>query len=321
MSKKPSALGRGFGDMGVGMGIGALLSDATAVIKPDSTEIREASSIDEIPLAKIRPNPDQPRRIFDEDDMAELTASIRQIGVITPITLRKLDDGDYQIIAGERRYRASIEAGLESIPAYIIKASDEEIEVVSLIENIQRKDLTAIEIAIGYQKIIQRQHLTQEELGKKVSKKRATIANHLRLLNLPAEIQMGITNGKIDMGHARELVSISDPLAQLQLYELIVEEGLSVRKVEEYAAAIKNGESLTALLDSEKEQSVKKANGTSKPATPEEYAILGQKLSKLFHAKVQLSCNDKGKGKISIAFGSDSELERIMTIFDNLKSK
>jgi ParB family chromosome partitioning protein len=241
--------------------------------------------------------------------------------VITPITLRKSDDGNYQIIAGERRYRASLKAGRETIPAYISKASDDDVMVMSLTENIQRSDLNAIEVAMTFQKLIKVQNLTQEELSKIVAKNRATIANHLRLLNLPAEIQLGLTNRKIDMGHARELVSINDPLAQLELYELILEEGLSVRKVEEYAGAIKNGESLKDILDGGEKEIVKNSKKENKKTTPEEYALLGKKLSGFFQAKVQLTCNDKGKGKISIAFGSDNELERIMAIFDNLESK
>jgi ParB family chromosome partitioning protein len=312
MSKKPAALGRG---------LDSILSGASSLIQTDSVEIQSASSIGEVPLSKIQVNPDQPRRIFDEEDMAELTASIEQIGVITPITLRKSDDDKYQIIAGERRYRASKKAGLETIPAYIIEhASDEDIVGMSLIENIQRKDLNAIEVAMTFQKMIQIGNLTQEQLSKKVAKNRATIANHLRLLNLPAEIQLGITNKKIDMGHARELVSINDPLAQLELYELILEEGLSVRKVEEYAGAIKNGESLKNIIDGEKEP-VKNAKRGNKNTTSEEYDALSRNLSRLFHAKVQLTCNEKGKGRISIAFGSDNELMRIVDIFDNLKSK
>ncbi|GAB6120491.1 ParB/RepB/Spo0J family partition protein [Dysgonomonas termitidis] len=289
-----------------------------ALITIDDVKTEGSSSINEIELSKIQVNPDQPRRVFDEEALQELAASIRQIGVIQPITLRKIDDDLYQIIAGERRYRASSIAGLSSIPAYIRTAEDEAVMEMALIENIQREDLNSIEIALAYQNLIEAYNLTQERLSERIGKKRTTIANYLRLLKLPAEIQMGIRDKKVDMAHARTLVTLEDAAAQLEVYELILEEGLSVRKVEEYVRAIAKGEKLEDLLKEEKVVETVKKSGVKK-ATPEEFEILKTHLSKFFSTKVQLTCNEKGKGKISIPFKTEEELERIISIFDQLK--
>ncbi|MDK2969657.1 MAG: ParB family transcriptional regulator, chromosome partitioning protein, partial [Bacteroidota bacterium] len=215
MSKK-NALGRGL----------------DALITMEDTETQGTSSINEVELSKITPNPDQPRRVFDEEALEELATSIRKIGVIQPITLRKIDDDTYQIIAGERRFRASQIAGLTSIPAYIKTAEDDDLMEMALVENIQREDLNSIEIALAYQNLIETFSLTQEQLSERVGKKRATIANYLRLLKLPAEVQMGVKDKKIDMGHARALLTINDPVSQLAIYNLILQEDLSVRNVE-----------------------------------------------------------------------------------------
>ena len=300
MAKK-SALGRGL----------------DALIQMDEVKTQGSSSINEVPLSQIKPNPDQPRRIFEEEALQELAASIRQIGVIQPITLRKMSDDQYQIIAGERRYRASLLAGLEAVPAYVKTAEDENVMEMALVENIQREDLNSIEIALAYQNLIETYELTQEKLSERIGKKRTTIANYLRLLKLPAEIQMGIRDKKIDMAHARTLVTIEDPTAQLEVYELILDEGLSVRKVEEYVRAINNGEKLEDLL--QEKEAIKSAKKSIKKASPEEFELLKNHLSKFFQAKVQLTCNDKGKGKISIAFETEQDLERIISIFDQLK--
>ncbi|MDU1890005.1 MAG: ParB/RepB/Spo0J family partition protein [Dysgonomonas sp.] len=289
-----------------------------ALITIDEVKTEGSSSINEIELSKIQANPDQPRRVFDEEALQELATSIRQIGVIQPITLRKISDDSYQIIAGERRYRASLLAELTSIPAYIKTAEDETVMEMALIENIQREDLNSIEIALAYQNLIESYNLTQERLSERVGKKRTTIANYLRLLKLPAEIQMGIRDKKVDMAHARTLVALDDPTAQLEVYELILEEGLSVRKVEEYVRAISKGEKLEDLLKEEKTVETVKKTGVKK-ATPEEFEILKTHLSKFFSTKVQLTCNETGKGKISIPFKTEEELERIIAIFDQLK--
>lgn len=289
-----------------------------ALITIDEVKTEGSSSINEIELSKIQANPDQPRHVFDEELLEELAASIRQIGVIQPITLRKVADDSYQIIAGERRYRASQIAGLTTIPAYVKTAEDETVMEMALIENIQREDLNSIEIALAYQKLIETYDLTQEKLSERVGKKRTTIANYLRLLKLPAEIQMGIRDKKIDMAHARTLVTLEDAAAQLEVYELILEEGLSVRKVEEYVRAIAKGEKLEDLLKEEKVIEAVKKSGVKK-ATPEEFDILKNHLSKFFNTKVQLTCNDQGKGKISIPFKTEEELEKIIAIFDQLR--
>ena len=218
---KRSALGRGL----------------DALITMDDLKTGGSSSISEIELQKIQPNPEQPRTIFEEETLQELATSIRSLGVIQPITLREIGQEQYMIISGERRYRASLMAGLDSIPAYIKTAADENVVEMALIENIQREDLNSIEIALAYQKLIDNYGLTQEKLSERVGKKRATIANYLRLLKLPAEIQMGLKDRKIDMGHARALIPIEDPEVQLALYEQILEEGLSVRNVEEIVRA------------------------------------------------------------------------------------
>lgn len=301
MAKKP-VLGRGL----------------DALITLDEVKTEGSSSINEIEISKITANPDQPRHVFDEEALEELATSIRQIGVIQPVTLRKINEDSYQIIAGERRYRASQMAGLKSIPAYIKTAEDETVMEMALIENIQREDLNSIEIALAYQNLIESYNLTQEKLSERVGKKRTTIANYLRLLKLPAEIQMGIRDKKIDMAHARTLVTLEDAAAQLELYELILDEGLSVRKVEEYVRAINKGEKLEDLLNEEKAIETIKKVGVKK-STPEEFNLLKTHLSKFFGSKVQLTCNEKGKGKISIPFKSEEDLERIIAIFDQMK--
>lgn len=289
-----------------------------ALITIDEVKAEGSSSINEVELSLIKANPDQPRRIFDDEALEELAASIREIGVIQPITLRQMPDQTYQIIAGERRYRASLLAGLTSIPAYVRTAADENVMEMALIENIQREDLNSIEIALAYQNLIESYNLTQERLSERIGKKRTTIANYLRLLKLPAEIQMGLRDKKIDMAHARTIIPLEDATAQLEVYELILEEGLSVRKVEEYVRAISKGEKLEDILKEEKAVETVKKTGVKK-ATSEEFDLLKNHLSKFFQTKVQLTCNDKGKGKISIPFKTEEELERIIALFDQLK--
>jgi ParB family chromosome partitioning protein len=292
---KRSALGRGL----------------DALITMDDLKTGGSSSISEIELQKIQPNPEQPRTIFEEETLQELATSIRSLGVIQPITLREIGQEQYMIISGERRYRASLMAGLDSIPAYIKTAADENVVEMALIENIQREDLNSIEIALAYQKLIDNYGLTQEKLSERVGKKRATIANYLRLLKLPAEIQMGLKDRKIDMGHARALIPIEDPEVQLALYEQILEEGLSVHNVEEIVRAGIPSETLA--------QGRKKDSAERKKRMPEEYNLLKDHLSSFFQTKVQLVCNEQGKGKITIPFTSEDELERLIGLLDKLK--
>lgn len=279
---------------GLGRGLDALID--TTHVKTDGS-----SSINEIEIKKIVANPNQPRRNFDSEALEELSTSIRELGVISPITLRKNDDDTYLIIAGERRYRAAQMAGLSTIPAYIRTAKDEQVMEMALIENVQREDLDAIEIALAYQRLMDEYHLTQERMSERVGKKRATIANYLRLLKLPAEIQMGIQKKKIDMGHARAILGLKEPTEQLQLYKRIVSEGLSVRKVEELASG------------GELQKQAKQKNPV---AQLPELETLQQELSQFFGTKVKMNCNTQGKGKITIAFGSDEELASIMHKLD-----
>lgn len=287
----------------LGRGLDALLS-------MDDVQTEGSSSINEVELDKIIVNPNQPRREFDEVALQELADSIREIGIIQPITLRKVDDSQYQIIAGERRFRASQKAGLKTIPAYIRTADDENVMEMALIENIQREDLNAIEIALAYQHLIEQYELTQERLSERIGKKRTTIANYLRLLKLPAPVQMALRDKSIDMGHARALITVDDPKLQVKLLGDIVENGYSVRKVEEMVKAISEGE--TVVSGGQK-------IAPRRSQLPEEFNMLREHLSEYFHTKVQLTCSDKGKGKISIPFSNDEELERIMEIFDRLK--
>lgn len=287
----------------LGRGLDALLS-------MDEVKTEGSSSINEIELSKISVNPNQPRREFDETALQELSDSIAEIGIIQPITLRQLSDDAYQIIAGERRYRASLKAGLETIPAYIRTASDENVMEMALIENIQREDLNAVEIALAYQHLLDQYELTQERLSERIGKNRTTIANYLRLLKLPAPIQMALRNKLIDMGHARALITLGDPKLQVKVLEETLKHNYSVRKVEEIAKSLSEGES------------IKSGNHKITPKNgklPEEFNILKQHLSTFFNTKIQFTCSEKGKGKISIPFNNEEDLERIMEIFDTLK--
>ena len=269
-----------------------------------------SSSINEIELSKISVNPNQPRREFNEEALKELADSIAEVGIIQPITLRQTEDDAYQIIAGERRFRASKMAGLTTIPAYVRTADDENVMEMALIENIQREDLNSMEIALAYQHLLEQYSLTQEQLSDRVGKNRATIANYLRLLKLPAEIQMGVKNRQIEMAHARALVSLGDPKLQVTLYREIVDKGYSVRTVEEMVKSITQGE---AVKVGDKKISPKRVK------LPAEYNILQQQLTGFFKSKVQLTCSPKGKGKITIPFSNEEDLERIMGLFDAMR--
>lgn len=287
----------------LGRGLDALISN-------EEVKTSGSSSINEIELDKISVNPNQPRREFDPIALQELADSIAEIGIIQPITLRKLNEDSYQIIAGERRYRASILAGLKTIPAYIRTADDENVMEMALIENIQREDLNSLEIALAYQHLIEQYELTQERLSERIGKKRTTIANYLRLLKLPAPIQVALKNKEIDMGHARALLTLEDPKTQIRIFNETVAQRYSVRKVEEIVKALANGESI---------KSGGKTISAKGTQLSEEYSMLQNHLCTFFGTKVQLSCTNKGKGKISIPFNSDADLERIMEILDSLK--
>ena len=283
-----------------------------ALISTEEVKTSGSSSINEIELSKISVNPNQPRREFDPVALQELADSIAEIGIIQPITLRQLSEDSYQIIAGERRYRASIQAGLKAVPAYIRTADDENVMEMALIENIQREDLNSLEIALAYQHLLEQYGLTQERLSERVGKKRTTIANYLRLLKLPALIQVALKNKEIDMGHARALLALDDPKTQIRIFNEIQSQGYSVRKVEEIVKALSSGESV--------ESGGKKIRPNGGKLS-EEYMMLQKHLCGFFGSKVQLSCTSKGKGKISIPFNNEEDLERIMEILDSLKGK
>ena len=287
----------------VGRGLDALIST-------DEIKTSGSSSINEIELSKISVNPNQPRREFDPVALQELADSIAEIGIIQPITLRQLDENAYQIIAGERRYRASIQAGLKTVPAYIRTADDENVMEMALVENIQREDLNSLEIALAYQHLMEQYDMTQERLSERVGKKRTTIANYLRLLKLPATIQVALKNKEIDMGHARALLALNEPKTQIRIFNEIKAHDYSVRKVEEIVKALTNGESV---------ESGGKKIRVSGNKLPEEYVLLQKHLCSFFGTKVALTRSTKGKGKISIPFNNEEDLERIMEIFDSLK--
>ncbi|MBR5576434.1 MAG: ParB/RepB/Spo0J family partition protein [Bacteroidaceae bacterium] len=294
IKKKYTALGRGL----------------DALISTEKVNTAGSGSINEIAIGQIVPNPNQPRREFDPVALQELSDSIRELGIVQPITLRDQGDGTYLIIAGERRWRASQMAGLTHIPAYVRTVDDENMMEMALIENIQREDLNALEIALAYQHLLEQYNLTQERLSERVGKNRSTITNYLRLLKLPATIQMGLKDRRLEMGHARALLAIDDPKLQIRAYNEIVQNGLSVHKVEEMVKELSEG------------GSVKTSEGRLKGRTSkssEEYGILRESLSSFFQTKVQLTCSDKGKGKIVIPFANEREMERIIEILDRLK--
>lgn len=288
MAQKKSALGRG---------LDALIS--TGLVRTDGS-----SSISEVPIYQIYANPGQPRKDFDNEALVELSESIREIGIIQPVTLRKIKDGEYQIIAGERRFRAAQMAGLETITAYIRTADDENMMEMALIENIQREDLNAMEIALACQSLLEMYNLTQEQLSVKIGKKRATIANYLRLLKLPAEIQVALKNKIIDMGHARAILSLVDPKEQITFFHQIKDGNFSVRAVEERVKSINNSS---------------ESSKPRKQGLTEAYEPLSRQLSDFFNTPVRLSCSKIGKGNISIAFNNETELRRILQLLDSSK--
>ncbi|MBQ4483687.1 MAG: ParB/RepB/Spo0J family partition protein [Prevotella sp.] len=301
-TNKKNALGRGLDAIEGGRGLDALI-DTTGV------KTQGSSTINEVPIDQIDANPNQPRREFDETALQELAESIRQIGIIQPITLRQMADGRYQIIAGERRWRASQLAKLASIPAYIRTIADENVMEMALVENIQREDLNDIEIALAFQHLLESDGMTQDKVAKRVGKSRTSVTNFLRLLKLPAQVQMALQKKEIDMGHARALLAIDSPSLQIKLFKEIQKNGYSVRKVEELSQRLKNGEDI--------ESSKKKI--VAKTRLPEEFNVLKKRLSSFFNTKVQMTCSAKGKGKISIPFADEEELERIMLVFDGLR--
>lgn len=295
IKKKYTALGRGL----------------DALISTEKVNTAGSGSICEIPIGQIIPNPNQPRREFDPVALQELSDSIKELGIVQPITLRDQGNGTYLIIAGERRWRASQMAGLTEIPAYVRTVDDENMMEMALIENIQREDLNALEIALAYQHLLEQYNLTQERLSERVGKNRSTITNYLRLLKLPATIQMGLKDRLLEMGHARALLAIDDPKLQICVYNEIVSQGLSVHKVEEMVKELSEGGTVKTTEGN-------RLKGRSTKIS-EEYNILKESLSQFFQTKVQLTCSDKGKGKIVIPFANEREMERIIEILDRQK--
>ena len=288
----------------LGRGLDALIS--TENVRPQGS-----STISEIAIDQIEANPNQPRREFDEDSLNELANSIREIGIIQPITLRQTDVNKFQIIAGERRWRASQIAGLKAVPAYIRTIKDENVMEMALVENIQREDLNSIEIALAYEYLLSNSGMTQEKVAERVGKSRAAVANYVRLLKLPAQVQMALQNKEIDMGHARALLAVESPSLQVKLFKEIQKNGYSVRTVEDMVQKLKSGEDVVSG----------KKKIAPKQQMPDSYLDLKQHLSDYFKTKVQLTCSPKGKGKISIHFSDEEQVERIINLFDNLKDR
>ena len=299
-----SVLGRGLDNIGTGKGRGL-----DALIDTSDVQTEGSSNLNEIAIDLIQPNPNQPRREFDETALNELAASIREIGIITPITVRQTEQGNYQIIAGERRWRAAQKVGLTTLPAYIKVLEEDQVMEMALVENIQREDLNAIEIALAYQRLSEATGMTQEKISERVGKSRTSVTNYMRLLKLPAQIQMALKNKEMDMGHARALLALDSPSAQIRLFKDVQRNGYSVRKVEELVQAIKSGETIT--------QAKKQVAPNQLPL---EYSILRDRLSALFKVKVQMTCSPQGKGRISIPFSNEEELEQVMNIIDKMKN-
>ena len=290
--KKYPALGRGL----------------DALISTDDVRTQGSSTINEIAISQIEPNPNQPRRDFDEAALKELACSIKELGIVSPITLRQVGDKRFEIIAGERRWRASQLAGLKAIPAYIRTIKDEQVMEMALVENIQREDLNAIEIALAYAHLMEHDGMTQEKVSERVGKSRVAVANYLRLLKLPAQVQMSLQKREIDMGHARALLSLDSASEQLKLFHEIQKNGYSVRQVEETVRRLKDGASSSSTTRSK-----------GRKHSSKEFDILKKRLSTFLKTKVTMSVSPNGKGRISIPFKNEDELEYIMNVFDKLR--
>jgi len=285
----------------LGRGLGALIDG----VEKEVLERKVEPNMD-IPLDSIDGNPFQPRSHFDEQSLEELATSIRKLGIVQPLTVRETGNGRYQLIAGERRLRAARLAGLTQIPAYIRTADDQAMLELALVENIQREDLDAVEVAISFQRLIEECKLTQEQLSDRVGKQRSTIANYLRLLRLPAEIQLGIRHKHVMMGHARTLVNIENPKIQMEVYYRIIDGDLSVRQVEELVRTLQTEK----IKDPAKRERRKKLN--------DDFRQLSEHLNRIFSTRINFRINEQGKGKIVIPFENPEEMERILGLFDRL---
>lgn len=299
---------------GLGRGLDALIA------MDDTTGDNFApSSINEIETSLIHANPSQPRHDFDQQAIEELAASIEHIGIIQPITLRQEEDGTYMIVAGERRFRAAQIAGLDTIPAYIRKVSDDDVMEMALIENIQREDLNAIEVALAYQQLQSRYDCTQDDLAKRVGKSRATVANFMRLLRLPAEIQLALKEKKLSMGHARAILPIEEPEQQVKLFHLVIAQDLSVRRVEALVKDYLEGRILDFGEDTTTIKPGKAPKQNMFSQSSEILEAMQNHLSQMFSAKVKMTCNEKGQGKITIPFKTDEDLQNILSLLDSIE--
>jgi len=287
----------------LGRGLGALING----VEKEILERKVEANLD-IPITSIDGNPFQPRTNFDEQALEELAISIKKLGIVQPLTVREISEGKYQLIAGERRLRAARLAGLSHVPAFIRTADDQAMLELALVENIQREDLDAIEVAISFQRLIEECKLTQEQLSERVGKQRSTIANYLRLLRLPAEIQLGIRNKHLMMGHARTLVNIEDPKKQINIYYRIIDGDLSVRQAEELVRHL------------QAQNSKDPARIEKKKKLDEDFKQLSEHLRMIFMTNVNFRINEQGKGKIVITFDNPGEMERILSVFDRLNS-
>lgn len=287
----------------LGRGLGALIDGVEKEVLEKKVEANM-----QIPVDAIDANPWQPRSRFDDEALNELAASIRQLGIVQPLTVREIPGGRFQLIAGERRLRAARLAGLANVPAYVRTADDQAMLEMALVENIQREDLDAVEVAISYQRLIEECRLTQEQLSERVGKQRSTVANYLRLLKLPAEIQLGIKTRQLSMGHARTLISIEDSKQQIEVYYRVINEDMSVRQTEELVRHLQSA----PLRDPVKSDKKRKLN--------QDYQQLSDHLKTVLGTDVVFRINEKGKGKIVIQFENNDQMERILSLFDKLNA-
>lgn len=290
----------------MGRGLSALLKDTGEVNSAaDVNADKIVGAIAEIEIDKIHPNPDQPRTQFSKEALEELAISIRELGIIQPITVRKNSNDSFTIISGERRYRASKLAGLEVLPAYIRLADDQTMLEMALVENIQREELDSIEIALSYQRLIDECNLTQEAMSDRVGKKRSTVTNYLRLLKLQPIVQAGLRDKMISMGHARAIVSVENEEDQMKIYETIIAKDLSVRQVEDAVRKLRQSENETS------------GTKTATRTLPEKYVEVQENLSEKLDSEVSLTRSKRGKGKIVIPFNNDKDFERILSLLNS----
>lgn len=283
---------------GLGRGLDAIFGDINPTL-----QAKPMAEMAEVAIADIEPNPLQPRKEFDDDALTELAASIKQLGVIQPITLRHRNDGKYTIISGERRWRASVMAGLETLPAYIREVDDENLYAMALVENIQRQDLNAIEIALGMQRLVDECGLTQEAMAEKVGKKRSTVSNYLRLLALPSEVQLALKEGLISMGHAKAIAGM-EPSEQLKALKKCIKKGMSVRQMEQLAHKL--SEKCTPVAGDDEEY-------------PDSYTRLFEEMERLFTESISIKRTKSGSCKITIECANDSEVEQLIKRIEHIK--